>query len=177
MALTPKTCKMTFMVNVRATRKLLQRLGPPISYNGESAALLGDWYATYLPWRPRQVALLVNERTLLPLLMPLAPAATFLDRFPDELSALLRAHRIAASVIAVEVAATRNAHLTTTANRSLLGSMNEFAFLAEAHRTQGEDTDLLELSLTLARTPCSPLYSRHVSPDREVAALLGEQTT
>ncbi len=165
------------MVIVRATRKLLQRLGPPIPQDQTSTGLLGDWYATYLPWRPRQVALLVNERTLLPLLMPLAPAATFLDRFPDELSALLKAHLIPGSVIAVEVAATRNARLATTANRSLLGSMNEFAFLAEAHRAEGASTDLLELSLTLASTPCSPLYSRHVSPDREVTALLGEQTT
>jgi len=45
-----------------------------------STTLLGDWYATYLPWRPRQVALLVSERTLLPLLIPLAPASTLLNR-------------------------------------------------------------------------------------------------
>lgn len=165
------------MVIVRATRKLLQRLGTPGTDDHVSDGLLGDWYATYLPWRPRQVVLLVNERTLLPLLMPLAPAATVLDRFPDELSALLEAHHIPTSAIVVEVAATRNARLATTANRSLLGSMNEFAFLANAHHTNGAGTDLLELSLTLARTPCSPLYHRHVSPDREVAALLGEQTT
>ena len=175
--LTATKGKMTFMVIVRATRKLLQRLEPAMPDDRISTtALLGDWYATYLPWRPRQVALLVNERTLLPLLMPLAPAATFLDRFPDELAALLEAHHIPASVIAAEVAATRNARLATTANRSLLGSMNEFAFLAETHRTKGADLDLLELSLTLSRTPCSPLYSRHVSPDREVAALLGVPT-
>ncbi len=169
---------MTLMVIVRATRKLLQRLGPPTPEERVSTpALLGDWYATSLPWRPRQVALLVNERTLLPLLMPLAPAATFLDRFPGELAALLEAHHIPASVIAAEVAATRNARLATTVNRSLIGSMNEFAFLADAHRTPQEDTDLLDLSLTLSRTPCSPLYNRHVSPDREVTALLSEQTT
>ena len=178
MTLTATTCRMTFMVIVRATRKLLQRLGPPIPDDRvPTTALLGDWYATYLPWRPRQLALLVNERTLLPLLMPLAPATTFLDRFPDELAALLKAHHIPASVIAVEVAATRNARLAKTVNRSLLGSMNEFAFLAETHRTKDADIDLLGLSVTLSRTPCSPLYSRHVSPDREVAALLGEQTT
>lgn len=168
--------KMTFMVIVRATRKLLQRLGPPLPDDRVSTGLLGEWYATYLPWRPRQVALMVNERTLLPLLMPLAPADTFLDRFPDELFALLEAHRIPASVIAVEVASARNARLAMTVNRSLLGSMNEFAFLAEIHRSKGTDNDLLDLSLTLSRTPCGPLYSRHVSPDREVAALLSEQT-
>lgn len=172
MTSTATTCKMSFMVIVRATRKLLQRLGTPIPDDQVPTGLLGDWYATFLPWRPHQAALLANERTLLPLLMPLAPAATFLDRFPDELSALLEAHHIPASVIAVEVAAARNARLATTVNRSLLGSMKEFAFLAETHRAEGASIDLLELSLTLSRTPCSPLYNRHVSPDREVAALL-----
>lgn len=29
-----------------------------------------------------------------------------------------------------------------------------------------------DLSLRLARVPCSPLYQRHVSPDHELAALL-----
>ena len=30
--------------------------------------------------------------------------------------------------------------------------------------------------MRLATTPCSPLYSKHVSPDRELAALLGSFT-
>lgn len=58
------------MVIVRATRKLLQRLGRATAASGEeSTTLLGDWYATFLPWRPRHVALLVSEHTLLPVLM------------------------------------------------------------------------------------------------------------
>ena len=49
------------MLIVRATKKLLQRIGPPTLREGEhSTTLLGQWYATALPWRP-QVALLVNE--------------------------------------------------------------------------------------------------------------------
>jgi hypothetical protein len=55
--------------------------------------------------------------------------------------------------------------------------MNEFAFLAEVHRAERPDPDLLELSLKLSRTPCSPLNSRHISPDLEVAALLRGQAT
>jgi hypothetical protein len=39
--------------------------------------MLGSWYATVLLWKP-QVALLVNEKTLLPVLMPLAPAKDLL---------------------------------------------------------------------------------------------------
>lgn len=162
------------VTTVRATRKLLQRLGPPTADPPASTSLLGDWYATYLPWRPRQVALLVNERTLLPLLMPLAPARTLLQRFPDHLAELLNAHHTPPDVTAAEVAAARQVVLATTASRSLVGSLNEFAFIAEHDRNGPEPLDLLELSLKLSRVPCGPLFKRHVSPDRELAALLAD---
>jgi len=32
-------------------------------------------YATALPWRPQQMILLVNQHTLLPVLMPLSPGS------------------------------------------------------------------------------------------------------
>lgn len=62
--------------------------------------------------------------------------------------------------------------LTPTANRSVVGVLNEFARLADLHRADlhraaGHDIDgdsLLKGSLQLARTPLSPLYARHVSP-------------
>jgi hypothetical protein len=139
------------MLTVRATRKLLDRLGPPTADAGQaSTTLLGDWYATALFWRP-QVALLVSEVTLLPVLMPLAPAATFLQRFGPQLTAVLAAHG-------------------TTASRSAVGIMNEFTHLAGAWRQ--DEPDLLALAVRLSATPCSPLYKRHISPDRELAALV-----
>ncbi|MEV5764098.1 hypothetical protein AB0L34_05915 [Micromonospora sp. NPDC052213] len=55
--------------------------------------MLGDWYATLPPWRP-QVALLVNERTLLPALMPLAPAATMPARVADQVGEVLAAQSV-----------------------------------------------------------------------------------
>ncbi len=160
------------MMIVRATRKLLDRIGPSEANEVESTNLLGDWYATVLPWRPRQVALLMSDRTLLPLAMPLAPAATLLARFPDHLAELLIVLRVPADVIDREVAEMQVSMLTTTNNRSRVGSLNEFAFLADHHRHLHPDLDLLDLSLRLSRVPCSPLYKRHVSPDRELAALL-----
>lgn len=163
---------MSRVTTVRATRKLLQRLGPTTPDPPASTSLLGDWYATYLPWRPRQIALLINERTLLPLLMPLAPARTLLQRFPDHLAELLNAHHTPPQVTAAEVVAARHTNLATTANRSLVGSLNEFAFLAEHHHDRAEPLDLLGLSLKLSRVPCGPLFKRHVSPDRELAALI-----
>lgn len=62
------------MFHLHSTKKLLDRIKPEICIAGESDTALGNWYATALFWKP-QVALLVSEKTLLPVLMPLAPAA------------------------------------------------------------------------------------------------------
>ena len=50
----------------------------------------------------------------------------------------------------------RAIHLAGTAegNRSVVGTMNEFAFLAEAYR---EGMDLLARSMRLADTPCGAI--------------------
>jgi hypothetical protein len=157
---------------VRATKKVLDRLGPPSLGEGEqSTTLLGQWYATAMFWKP-QVALFVNEPTLLPVLMPLAPAATLLARFPQQVAAVLAAHRTQEAIIDEELRQMRDHRLAKTANRSVVGIMNEFTFLAGAYRGDTPAPDLLGLAIRLATTPCGPLYSKHVSPDRELAALL-----
>jgi hypothetical protein len=45
-------------------------------------------------------------------------------------------------------------------------------FLAESCRGDTRALDLLGLAMRLATAPCSPLYSKHVSPGRELAALV-----
>ena len=59
-----------------------------------------------------------------------------------------------------------------TANRSVLGVMNEFAFLGEGYRDRNGLIDPLAISLKLAQTPCSPLYKGAVFPDRAVRDLV-----
>ena len=72
------------MVIIRGTRKFLDRVGAPREPDTTSTTLLSDWFATVMFWRP-QLALFVNATTLLPVFMPLAPAATVQQRFPDTL--------------------------------------------------------------------------------------------
>jgi hypothetical protein len=50
--------------------------------------------------------------------------------------------------------------------------MNEFAYLAGVYRHSAPSRSLAELGRKLAETPCSPLYRRHVRPDRELEAFL-----
>lgn len=132
--------------------------------------MLGDWYATMLPGRP-QVALLVNERTLLPALMPLAPAATMPARIADQVGDVLAAHGVPDLLTRAEVNQMRQWRIAPTANRRIVGVMNEFAFLADTWRAAARP-NLVDLAVRLAATPCGPLYQRHVSPDRELAAIV-----
>ncbi len=114
------------MLIVRATKKLLDRLGPPTLQNGEeSTALLGQWYATAVFWKP-QIALLVNEPTLLPVLMPLAPTATLPTRIGQQIITVLAAHGVPDTILDEERQHMRDCRTAKTANRSVLGVMNEF---------------------------------------------------
>jgi hypothetical protein len=160
------------MLIVRATKKLLDRIGPPTLDEGEqSTTMLGQWYATAVFWKP-QAALFVNESTLLPVLMPLAPATTLLARFPQQVAAVLAAHGIPGTIIGAELQQMHDHRLAKTASRSVVGIMNEFTYLAEAYRDDTPAPDLRGLAMRLATTPCGPLYSKHVSPDRELDALV-----
>ena len=158
------------MYTLHCTQKLIERIKQPVvALPPAPTTSLGNWYAHVLFWTP-QVALLVNERTLLPVLMPLAPAATLQARFPAHLAAVLRELRAGAQFIANEVDLMVEAVVAKTANRRVLGTMNEFAFLADGYREYLESPDLLMLSLKLSDTPCGPLKGN--SPARVLADLL-----
>ena len=155
---------------VRGTKKCLGRVGTPTGEeDAASTTAVGDWYATVLFWKP-QVALYVSESTLLPVLMPFAPAISVNARFPSALAEMLHAHGVREPFLHAEVAQMQEWRLARTANRSVIGMMTDFARLANLVRdSRGED--LVALSLWLARTPCSPLEQRLGSPDRELQAL------
>jgi hypothetical protein len=101
-------------------------------------------------------------------LMPLAPAATLPARAGEQIAAVLAAHGVPGPIIAAEREQMRQWRTAATANRSVVGIMNEFTFLADTWR--GDQINLLDLALRLAATPCGPLYSTHVSPDRALNA-------
>jgi hypothetical protein len=162
------------MVIVHGTQRFRDRVpAVPASTSDRSTTLLGSWYATLLRRRP-QVALFVNERTLVPVFVPLAPARTLLRRLPAAIADVLAAHKIPRQLIDSEVAEMDAPLVAPTTSRSLVGVMTEFGHLAD---TFGDDQvdDLVGLAVRLAATPCSPLYGRHISPNHELAALVADQ--
>lgn len=160
------------MFTIHATKKLRDRVKAPLAEPVETpSTALGNWYATALFWKP-QMALFVNEPTLLPVLVPLAPAKSLAERFPEHLEAALNALGTDPRFVAAEVAATIDARWAKTTNRSVVGIMNEFTYLTEIDQAEEDARDPVALAVWLAGTPCSPLYKSHSFPDRELAALV-----
>ncbi len=73
--------------------------------------------------------MLANETTLLPVLMPLASAANLPFSMPQQIETILAAHGAPQAIIEGELWQMRKHRLAKTANRSVVGVMNEFARL------------------------------------------------
>ncbi len=116
----------------------------------------------------------MNERTLLPVFVPLAPASSLMERFPGQLALVLRALNMRRTVISEEIGLMGEGSYAKTAGRSLLGSMNDFDRLAGYFRADHGADDLIALSARMAETPCGPLFKSYSSPDRAVLALFGK---
>jgi Plasmid pRiA4b ORF-3-like protein/Domain of unknown function (DUF6933) len=165
------------MLIIRGTKKLRDRMRTAVaaSETDESSTVLGDWFATAMFSKP-QVALLVNSRTMLPLFMPLAPAATLLDRAPTAIASLLREHGVSGEVVAAELAAMSELRIAPTNDRQLVGVMNEFAFQGGGFMAAREP-DLARMSMQLSNLILGPLMKRHGTPRDELVALLADDAT
>lgn len=146
------------MYTVHATKKLLDRLkAQPSTAAPAASTALGDWYATAIFWKP-QVALFVNERTYLPVVLPLAPVASLVERFPEALAIVLDRLGVDPRVVAAERAAMTDAVVAKTADRRALGVMNELVFQAKWRVDRGLDAEELPaLSVHLAGVLLGPL--------------------
>ena len=159
------------MVVIRGTRKLLMRLPFEVAVTTQkSTTVLGDWYVDLLFTRP-QVVLCVSEHARLPVVMPARELRTIAERLAAALGNVLAAIGIDATVIAQEVEAMRPVVFAKTANRSLLGTMNDFTIATKWALSGDRAMDLGALSLELADTPVGPMAYEH--PAGVVQRLLG----
>jgi hypothetical protein len=95
---------------IRGTKKFLDRAGRPIADPPESSNVLGE-RLRQRPVPAIQVALFVNARTFLPVLMPMAPAASVVPRFPTAFADVVNALGIDPRFVASETEAMREAVL------------------------------------------------------------------
>lgn len=147
------------MVVLRCTRKLLVRLKRADDVaEVESTTRLGDWYGNIVRIRHRQYLLFVSERSRLPVVIPIPEAKRLSTVLPDAVCQVLAAVGVSATDIAEERARMSEIAFGPTRNRSILGTMNDFIFMAQhGNRNRPEPESSEELVRFLARTPILPL--------------------
>ena len=147
------------MVVLRCTQKLLGRLKqvgavPPV----ESTTRLGDWYGNILRIGRCQHLLFISERSRLPVVLPITESKRLSTVFPDAVCERLSTVGVTVADIADERMRMLDSAFGRTRNRSLLGTLNDFAFMAQsgdARRTEPESPE--ELMQFLSQTPILPL--------------------
>ncbi len=122
-----------------------------------STTTLGDWYATILFTKPHHVVLLVNAATRLSVVVPARRLSRLSSRFAEGLATVLTTLDISPEVITAELREMRDVTFTTTASRSVLGTMNDYAIYIEAVFRDDVTVSLNPLSVKLADTPFGPL--------------------
>ena len=147
------------MVVLRCTQKLLVRLKQAGDLPAvESTTRLGDWYGNILWIGRRQHLLFISERSRLPVVLPIREAKRLGTVFPDAVCDRLAVVGVAAADIADERIRMSELAFGRTRNRSLLGTLNDFAFMAQsvdARRAELESPE--ELIRFLSQTPILPL--------------------
>jgi hypothetical protein len=143
---------------LRCTKKLYQRIEPWAAPEREpltqSTTRLGNWTANIVIIRRQQLVLAVSIVTLLPVLLPIAPAKTLLTRLPEAVRAVLMALEIDLRKIDSEVNGMGEVIVTGTNDRRVLGSMNDFIRMLDAYL---DERSLTDVALKLAEAPCGPI--------------------
>lgn len=144
------------MVVLRPTRRLLPALPPTVPVESVSDTALGDWYVNRLVVDRRPLLLLTSARGLLPILAPARDVRTLPARLKGLVVARLHRLNVAPRVIDAECAAMVPVCVAKTTDRSVLGSLVDFAFQVEAHLEPGawDETTLPFVEGRLAETPC-----------------------
>ena len=107
--------------------------------------------------RPQQLVVCISERTLLPVIVPAKDIQRLPDRIAAAVAEILRKIGVAEEDVDAEIAEMQTADFSKTANRRLLGSLNDFVFHVQHGAAMHPELTLGERALRLARMPCAVL--------------------
>ena len=165
----PKNClkdilARDFMVTLRLTHKLQRVLDIDFTQQLQPTMnKLGDWYANLVPTYAGDLIVFVNEKTLLSVAIPIWEANNLLLLFRLRVGNLLGMIGIQPRAIDHELHHYSDIQFGKTRSRSVLGSMNDFAFQYQFIAQEAESKAELSLSnaeYQLSQTPCKPIDYR-----------------
>lgn len=150
---------------IHCTQKLLKELQVQLSDPGEVSSLegLGSWYANLLRIERRKCLLLTNEKTLYSFLVPAVLKENLRNigqEFLVHLLLNLKYEGFSPEVLEKVRSEYQKIGFSKTANRSVLGSMNDLAYQYEVHiHMEGgfENINILQINHKINRTPMSAI--------------------
>jgi hypothetical protein len=159
------------MLTLHCTRKLLKHLHAVSRADSvRPTTCLGDWYANLLFTERLRLVICISERSLLPVFVAAKNPASFVPRFQAAVQSVLRCIGVPPESLDHEAREMAKVMIGATANRSVLGSLNDLAFLARAVIDEQPEIDLAMLAMEVAETPCAPL--NYESPSSVSLSLL-----
>jgi len=162
------------MVTLLLTHKLQKLLNIELTEHLKpTTSKLGDWYANFVPTYSGDLIVLVNEKTLLSIAIPIWELDHLLLMVHLRLGNLLGMMRIPPLVIEQELHHYSDFQFGKTKSRIVLGSMNDIAYqyqvLSEMARNKA-DLSLSNAEYRLSEMPCKPIGYR--APNEVVKELL-----
>ena len=130
------------MTYLRCTQKLLKLLGREAlaaSRTDTSSESSDDWYANLIWIQRRKCLLFTNVGTLFPLLVfdvKKAQVSDLASLFREQYMNYLPAIGVSAQIIATEIGSLESLQIGRSRNRRVLGSMNDYAWMAQLYVEQ-----------------------------------------
>jgi hypothetical protein len=162
------------MVILRPTKKLRSLL-PVAEVSTRSDTALGDWYVNRLVVQRQPLLLLVSSASLLPLVVPARDVRSLPSRLESLVALRLGRFGLDRKIVEAELRAMRPVVVAPTEDRSVLGSMVDFAKAASYYSEElRADWGLEWLEDWLAQTPCRSSLARDrvVFPNQRAPDLL-----
>lgn len=149
------------MITLHCTQKLLEHLKiEPEETEEPATGALGDWYANLISTVAGDLILLVNERTLLSVAVPVENTQSLLPVFRLRVLNLLAMIHIPLGIIEREVMNLNQIRFGKTLNRSVIGSMNmlTWSYQAKAKSVKGDiGISLSDFELEMSEMICDQL--------------------
>ena len=144
------------MVILRPTRRLRELTPKSLDSGLSSDTALGDWYANRIVVDRQPLLLLISSLSLLPVLIGAREVRTLPSHLPDIVGGRLLRMGIEAMWVSCEVEAMTPLLVAKTADRSVLGSVVDFAKSIPFYLPQGGwgDYALFGVEDRLSETPC-----------------------
>jgi hypothetical protein len=151
------------MYTLRCTQALLKKLKkhyPPVPVVPEPTTVLGNWYAKPYNLGRLRMILCTSERSLLTVIVPAKDLSKLSLRLAEAVARMLIYLDVDTGQVAQERRAMDESQIAPTVSRSVLGTMNDMAHLADCHiAEEGAEVDLDQVALQLNEAPCGLLLS------------------